>query len=78
VPNLSSDRGLWVAGQFVAVDVRRLMYQSLIWAPIGTRVLSDDPRSLAAPLHTEDMECAANALVDRVRRDVELGRDFLG
>ena len=55
------------------LNVRRLMYQSLIFAA----VTGDDARGLAAALDAEDMERAADALVDGVRRNVELGRDFL-
>lgn len=50
------------------------MYQSLIWAA----VLGDDARGLGAPFDAKDSKGLANALVDRVRRDVKLGRDFLG
>jgi hypothetical protein len=50
------------------------MYQSLIWL----LVLSNDPRGLSAPLDAEDRKRLADALVDRVRRNVERGRDFLG
>jgi len=39
------------------------MYQSLIWAT----VLGNEARGLAAALDAQDMERAANALVDRVR-----------
>ncbi|HEX6661668.1 MAG TPA: hypothetical protein VF067_07355 [Sphingomicrobium sp.] len=73
VPNLIPDRGLWVAGRTAPLNVRRLMYQTLIRAG----VLGDDARSLAATLDSEGMESAPNALVDGVRRDVELGRDLL-
>jgi hypothetical protein len=69
-----TDRGFWVAGMGGGLNVRRLMYQSLIW----TSVLRDDARGLGAPFDTKDSKGLANALVDRVRRDVELGRDFLG
>jgi hypothetical protein len=50
------------------------MYQSLIWVSVP----GDNASSLRTPLDTEDLECLANALVDSVRRNVELGRDFLG
>jgi hypothetical protein len=68
-----TDRGLWVAGFRLAGNVRRLMYQSLIWF----FVLGDDARRLRPPLDSEEGERLADALVDRVRRDMELGRDFL-
>ena len=63
VPNLSSDRGLWVAGQCVGLNVRWLMYQTLIFAA----VLRDDARSLAAALNAEDMERAADPLIHGMR-----------
>jgi hypothetical protein len=69
-----TDRGFLVAWIGVGLKVRRLMYQSLIW----TRMLGDEARGLGAALDSQDLESAANALVDRVRRDVELGRNFLG
>jgi len=69
-----TDRGLWVAGLSVAVNVRRLMYQSLIWL----LVLGDDPRRLCATLDAEDSQRLADALVDGMRRNVELRRDLLG
>jgi hypothetical protein len=50
------------------------MYQSLIWPA----VLGDDPRRLRAALDSEDLKRLADALVDGVRRDSELGGDFLG
>src|SRR5689334_23449589 len=34
VPNLITDRGLWVAGLELDGNVRRLMYQSLIWSAV--------------------------------------------
>ena len=63
VPNLISDRGLWVAGCAAALNVRRLMYQSLIWAA----VLSDDARCLTAALDSKDVERSSDALIDGVR-----------
>jgi hypothetical protein len=45
-----TDRGFGVAGLGVADNVRRLMYQSLIWA-LGLR---HDPRGLRAALDAED------------------------
>jgi hypothetical protein len=50
------------------------MYQSLIWL----LVLGDDARCLRAPLDAEDRQRLADALVDRMGRDVKLDRDFLG
>ncbi|HJU76615.1 MAG TPA: hypothetical protein VJ597_01620 [Sphingomicrobium sp.] len=69
-----TDRGLWVAGRTWALNVRRLMYQSLIWPGIS----GNEPSRLGSALDSENMKRLANALVDRVRRDVELGRDLLG
>jgi hypothetical protein len=55
------------------LNVRRLMYQSLIWLMMP----GHDAGGLSTPLHAQRLKRYANALVDRVRRDVELGRDFL-
>jgi hypothetical protein len=49
------------------------MYQSLIWL-VMTR---HDAGGMSTPLNAQRLERHANALVDRMRRDVELGRDFL-
>jgi hypothetical protein len=68
-----TDRGFGVAGLEVGGNVRRLMYQSLIW-PFHLR---HDPGSLGTPLHAENGERLADALVDGVVRDAELGRDLL-
>jgi hypothetical protein len=67
-----TDRGLWVAGLSVGVNVRRLMYQSLIWL----FVLGDDARCLRTPLDSEDCERLANALINGVGRDVQLCGDL--
>jgi hypothetical protein len=69
-----TDRGLWVAGLLAGGNVRRLMYQSLIW-PF---VLGDDARRLSAALNTQNRQGLANPLIDGVRRDVKLARNFLG
>ena len=69
-----TDRGSWLACTGVPLNVRRLMYQSLIW-PL---VAGDDPRSLRAALYSKDSEGLPNSLIDCVRRDMKLGRDFLG
>ena len=60
-----------------AVDVRRLMYQSLICSGEEAR-LGDHPCRFAAPLDAEDVERLADALIDGVRRDQQAGGDFLG
>lgn len=54
------------------LNVRRLMYQSLIWSA----VLRDHPCGLAAPLNLEDRQGLANTLVDCVRRDLQPGGDL--
>jgi hypothetical protein len=50
------------------------MYQSLIWAA----VLRDQPSRLIAPGNAKGCKGLANALVDGVRRDLELSRDLFG
>ena len=69
-----TDRGLWVTGARSGLNVRRLMYQALIWAA----VLRDDARGLGSALHAKDLKRLTNSLVDSVRRDPQLGGDFLG
>jgi len=69
-----TDRGFWFGAGGAGLNVRRLMYQSLIWLS----VTGDDTSSLCTPLDAEDLKSLANALVDGVRRNAELGRDFLG
>ena len=64
-----TDRGFWVTGFAKPLNVRRLMYQSLIWPAVPR----DEPGRLGAPLDAEDLQRLADALVDRVRRNVELG-----
>jgi hypothetical protein len=49
------------------------MYQSLIWSFVS----GNDSRRLRPPFDPKDRECLADPLVDGVRRDVELRRDFL-
>jgi hypothetical protein len=74
VPNLKTDRVLGVALENAALNVRRLMYQSLIWA----MHLGDQPGGLRAPVDTKNVQGAANPLVHGVRRNAKLDRDFLG
>jgi len=69
-----TDRGLWVTGLAKSLNVRRLMYQSLIWAA----VLRDEPRRLGAPLDAENLQRLADSLVDRVGGNAQLARDFFG
>jgi hypothetical protein len=73
VPNLITDRGIWLARLFVGGNVRRLMYQTLIWAA----VLGDQACSLVAPGNTKNPKGLADPLIDGVGRDLELCRDFL-
>ena len=56
------------------LNVRRLMYQPLIFAA----VLRDDAGGLAAALDAEDLKSPADALIDGVRRDRQRRRDLLG
>jgi hypothetical protein len=72
VPNLITDRGLWVIGFELGGNVRRLMYQSLIWPA----VLGYDAGRLSAALDPKNSKSLADSLVDRVRRNVQLGRDL--
>jgi len=58
-----TDRAVWLAGLGLGGNVRRLMYQSLIWLGI----LSDDACRLRTAFHAEDLERLPDALVDRVR-----------
>jgi hypothetical protein len=68
-----TDRGLWVARLEAGGNVRRLMYQPLIWSA----VLGDEPGRLRAPVDAEDAKGLADPLVDGVRGDSQLGRDLL-
>jgi hypothetical protein len=74
VPNLITDRGFWLAFDAVALNVRRLIHQSLIWPG----VVGDDASRLSSAFDAEDGKGLADALVDRVGRDAKLGGDFLG
>jgi hypothetical protein len=73
VPNLITDRGFWVARFGLGGNVRRLMYQSLIWPGMQ----GDDPRRLRSALDSQDVQGLADALVDGVRGDPELRRNLL-
>jgi hypothetical protein len=68
-----TDRAFWLAGGARALNVRRLMYQSLIWSA----VLRDDAGRLRPPLDAENLKRLSDPLIHRVRRDPELGRDLL-
>ena len=74
VPNLMSDRVVGVAVIAGRLNVRRLMYQSLIWSAVA----GDQPRRLRPSLDAEDLEGLADALVDGMRGNAELDGDFLG
>jgi len=74
VPNLNSDRPVGLAGLGFGLNVRRLMYQSLIWSAVG----GDEAGSLRAPFDAEDLKGTANSLIDGVRRDAELCGNLLG
>jgi hypothetical protein len=67
-----TDRGFWVAGFAKTLNVRRLMYQSLIWPA----VLRYEARGLGTAFNAEDLKRLADALIDRVRRDLELRGDL--
>src|SRR5687768_5657164 len=67
-----TDRAHCVEVGAARLNIRRLMYQTLIWPA----VLGDEARGLGPALDSEDMERAADALVDGMRRDVELGRNL--
>ncbi|MES2136402.1 MAG: hypothetical protein V4502_05000 [Pseudomonadota bacterium] len=67
-----TDRGLWVAGLGGGGNVRRLMYQPLIWSA----VLGDEARRLRSALDAKDRKRLADALVDGVGGDIELGGDL--
>jgi hypothetical protein len=74
VPNLITDRGFWVTGLGLVGNVRRLMYQSLIWRA----VLSNDARRMGAPLDAQRPQRLPDPLIDGMRRNLQLGRNLLG
>jgi hypothetical protein len=74
VPNLLTDRGFGMGGLAAALNVRRSMYQALIWR---RGMLRDGARRLRSPLHAEDCKRLADALIDGVRGNGEAGGDFL-
>jgi hypothetical protein len=77
VPNLSADRAVFLSELSRRVDVRRLMYQTLIYGVIGRNLIRYHSRGIASPLYTELVQGAANALIDRMGADPQFGRDFL-
>jgi hypothetical protein len=74
VPNLIADRAVVVAAKSLGHNVRRLMYQSLIWFA----VLRHEARGMGPAQDSERLQGLPDALVDGMRRDSELDRDFLG
>jgi len=77
VPNLSADRAVFLSEPGSRVDVRRLMYQTLIYGVIHGELIRDHARSIAPPLNVELFQCATDPLIDRVRADAQFGCDFL-
>jgi len=73
VPNLIADRAGLVARGSLDLNVRRLMYQSLIWLAN----LRDEARRLRSAGNAEDVQSLPDPLIHGVRRDSELDRDFL-
>ena len=73
VPNLKTDRPFRMSGSGVAYNVRRLMYQPLIWGVVG----SDEAGGMLALPDAEDLKCLANSLVHGVGRNAEPDRNFL-
>jgi hypothetical protein len=74
VPNLIADRPQWLAHQLPRLNMRRLMYQPLIFPS----VVRYEAGGLGPALYAKDLQGLAHALVDGVRRDLELSGDFLG
>ena len=74
MPNLKTDRIAGMARGSTALNVRRLMYQSLILSVH----LRDHARRLRTAFDAKHLQGPANALVDRVRGNAELDRDLLG
>jgi len=72
VPNLIADRAALVTRQACRLNVRRLMYQALIWLAVSR----DETGRLSATRDSQDLQRLANALVDSVRRNSELDRDL--
>ncbi len=60
VPNLITDRPHLLAGMIGGLNVRRLMYQSLIWSA----VLGNQARGLGPPLDAQHLQGAADSLID--------------
>jgi hypothetical protein len=77
VPNLSADRAVFVSWLDVGVDVRRLMYQTLICRILGRDRVRDHARSLAAALDSELLQGTPDTLVNGMRTDSEADGDLL-
>jgi hypothetical protein len=74
VPNLFTDRAFWFVRIVLCLNVRRLMYQSLICSA----VLRHQARRLRTTFNAKDLQRLADPLIDRMRRDSKLDRDFFG
>ena len=74
VPNLLADRAFWVPFEQCRLNMRRLMYQTLIWSAD----LGDDARRLGPTFDLQDLKRAADALIDRMRGDIQLYGDLFG
>ena len=71
-----TDRPLVMVGSRDRGQIRRLMYQALICG-IGRPPFDDNPRRLAATLNAEDVEGAADALINGMGGDAELSGNLL-
>ncbi|MEO6360050.1 MAG: hypothetical protein ABIO43_05685 [Sphingomicrobium sp.] len=69
-----TDRPLLLVDERFGLNVRRLMYQSLIWSA----VLGDETSGMRAALNAENLQRPADALIDRVGRNSEFRGNFLG
>jgi hypothetical protein len=72
VPNLKTDRLIGMIRCGAALNVRRLMYQPLIWGAVGR----DEARGVLALADFQDLKRLADALVDSMRRNPKLDRDL--
>jgi hypothetical protein len=77
VPNLIANRTFLVTGQYGGVDVRRLMYQSLICGIVQWQSRGNHPGRLAATVDAQLFERAADSLVDGMRANAQPGGNFL-
>jgi hypothetical protein len=72
VPNLITDRVAGLGLRCAALNVRRLMYQPLIWCVHP----SDHAGSLDPALNLQDLQSAADALIDSMWRNAQFDRDL--